>query len=45
MDEVKQLIEEYIERYCKTYKVSREEAVEHVMVKLVAKYYSEEAAK
>ena len=43
MDKVKEMVEEYIERYCRTYNVTREEAIDHMMVKLAAEYYSEEA--
>lgn len=43
MEQVKEMLDQYIEKYCRTYHVTREEAIDHLMVKLVAEYYSEEA--
>ena len=31
--------EEYVEAYCRSYRVTREEALEHEVVKLVKEYY------
>lgn len=31
----------YVDKYCKTYRVSVEEALEHQLVKDVCRYYSE----
>lgn len=36
-------LEQYIERYCRQYGYSVEEAKEHALVKEVQKYYEEEA--
>lgn len=35
----------YLERYCKQYKVSKEEAEKHSLVQEVKQYYQEEAKK
>ena len=42
MDEVTQLVEEYVEKYSRDHKITREEALEHLLVKYVAEYYKEE---
>ena len=41
MDVVKQLVEEYVERYSKTRGISKEEAYAHLLVKQVEEYYRE----
>ena len=33
------MFEEYVTRYCETYRVSREEALQHELVRLVKQYY------
>lgn len=33
------MFEEYVERYCKAYRVSREEALQHELVRIVKYYY------
>lgn len=42
MDEIKQMVEEYVERYSKTRGISREEAFDHLIVKYYAAYCAEE---
>ena len=41
MDLIKENIDRYIERYCKTYGYTRKEAEKHKIVQDVAEYYKE----
>ena len=42
MDEIKELVKEYVERYARCRGITKEEALDHVLVKYVAEYYAEE---
>lgn len=42
MDEIKKLVEEYVERYSRCRGITKEEALDHLLVKYVAEYYAEE---